>query len=119
MTIISRDYVLFNEDSDVSANSISVFQAPVQPNGEVWQILRIIFADKNIGDNISGGFLVDFGTGGTREIIAQAFLTGDTCDKSFQRETTGDGVKRLRIIRENNSLAAKKMVCMVEAIKKI
>lgn len=119
MTTISRSAVLFNIDTDVNSLSIDVFSAPIQPNGETWQITRIIFADKNIGDNISGGFLVDYGSGATRTIIAQAFLTGNTLDLKMQTLTLGNGSDRLRIIRENNSLSAKKMVCMVSAFKKL
>ena len=116
---VSRNKVVFNEDGDVPSSNFTIFEAPITPNGETWQITRIIFADKNMGDNISGGFLVDYGSGGTREVVAQAFLTGNTLDLPMQVTFTGDGVNRLRIIRENNSLTPKKMIAMVIAIKRL
>jgi len=116
---VTRNKVVFNEDSDVPSSNFTIFSAPITPDGETWQIQRILFADKNMGDNISGGFIVDYGSGVTRDVVAQAFLTGNTLDLPMQETVTGDGVKRLRIIRENNSLTPKKMIAMVIAIKRL
>lgn len=112
---ISRTRVVFNVNNSVASNNFDIFQAPIIPNGETWQITRVLFADFNTGDNRSGGFLVDYGSSDPREIIAQAYLTGNTIDLSLQTLVVGDGIKRLRIIRENNSSQSKKLVAMVVA----
>ncbi len=101
-------------------NSISS-GSDVQPftpvDGDKWRITRILFADKNIGDNLSGSFIVDWGVEGDRDVIDAAFLTGNTIDIKKNLTIVGDGIKEIRFIRENNSASAKKMVIIVEGHK--
>ena len=119
MAKISRDRVQVIHDDAVSAGSVDVLTSPIIPNGQIWQITRIIMADKAINDGISGGFLVDFGSGGTREILTAAYLLGNTMIVPISKVFAGDGVKRFRFIRENNAAIAKKMFLMVEGFKRI
>ena len=50
MTTISRDRVVINETGSIPANNFDLYEAPIQPDGEVWLITRILFADANILD---------------------------------------------------------------------
>lgn len=93
--------------------------SPVIPADQVWHVTRIIFADKAINDGMSGGFQVDFGSGGTREIILSAYLLGNTIAVDVSRDFTGDGVAVFRYIRSNNAVVSKELFLMVEGFKRI
>ena len=41
---------------DFIASDTDIETSPAIPNGQVWQIQRIIFADNAINDGLSGGF---------------------------------------------------------------
>jgi hypothetical protein len=119
MAIIARDRVQTIHNNIVTANTTDVESSPAIPLGQVWQISRIIFADQGINDGLSGGFQVDFGTGGSREIILAAYLLGNTIAININRTFTGDGINVFRYIRENISPTDKKMFIMVEGFKRI
>jgi hypothetical protein len=118
MAIISRDPIQVVYDSSISPG-VDVQSSPVIPNGEKWEITRVIFADKAINDGMSGGFQLDFGSGGSREIIFAAYLLGQTQCLEINKIFVGDGSAVFRYIRENNAAVAKKMFVMVEGFKRI
>lgn len=117
MTIVRDRIQTIHNNSIAVGNDIQT--SPVIPTGQVWQITRIIFADKAINDGMSGGFQVDFGTGSTREIIMASYLLGNTIAMTINKTFTGDGVKVFRYIRTNNGAMAKDMFLMVEGFKRI
>lgn len=89
------------------------------PNEEIWQVSWALFSDKNIGDNISGGFALEWGSGGEWEVIHIGFLTGNIHRLDINRSFTGNGTKRFRIIRQNNSAVNKDMLVVLEGFKRI
>ncbi len=117
MALISRDRVQKIYDDEIIPGLD--IQTLVIPDGESWQITRLIFADKAINDGLSGGFQVDFGTGGTREHIAAAYLLGGTVALDIKRCFLGDGIKEFRFIRENNAAVNKKMYLLAEGFKRL
>lgn len=118
MTITSRDriQIVYRE---AIAPGIDVQSSTVIPSGQIWHVTRIIFADHSVNDGISGGFQVDFGSGGSRDIVLAGYLTGNTIAIDINRSFTGDGSAVFRYIRENNSATDKKMFLMAEGFKRI
>jgi len=117
MAIIARDRIQIVHNGSIP-NGIDVQNSPIIPTGQRWHISRIIFADKGINDGLSGGFQVDFGSGGSREILASAYLTGNTIILDINRTFTGDGVKLFRYIRVNEAAVSKEIFLMVEGFKR-
>ena len=116
--MISRDRVQIIHDNSIPTGN-DVQLSPIIPDGEIWQVSKITFADKAINDGLSGGFQVDFGAGGSFEILQSAYLVGDTLVVNINRVFTGDGAKTFRFIRANNSAVPKEMFLMVEGFKRI
>lgn len=116
--MIQRSRVQVIHNNAIPAG-INVESSPIVPSGQTWQITRIIFADNAIDDGLSSGFQVDFGSGGTREILAAAYLLGNTLIVPINRTFTGDGSAVFRYIRENKSVSTKDMFLMIEGFKRI
>lgn len=117
MTIARNRIQIIHGNSIPVGNDIQT--SAVVPDGQVWQITHITFADKAINDGMSGGFQVDFGTAGSREIIMAAYLLGNTISVPIKRTFTGDGIKVFRFIRTNAAAVAKEMFLLVEGFKRI
>ena len=117
MTKIARERIQTIYQNAITGTDTQ--SSPSIPTGQIWQVSRIIFADKGINDGLSGAFLVDFGSGGSREVIAAAYLTGNTIVLPIDRTFLGDGSKVFRFIRVNNSVVSKEMFLMVEGFKRI
>ena len=117
MATISRDRIQIIHETEVSAGED--IQETIVPNGEVWQIKRITFADVSLNNNNAGLFKVDFGTPLVRDVLAVAYLTGNTKIVSIDRTFKGDGTKVFRLIRESQSNPSKKMLIYMERFKRI
>ena len=87
--------------------------------GEVWQISRLTYGDMSKNDSKSGTFLVDFGVDGARDVLAIAYLSGNTMVIDINRTFTGDGTKVFRFIRTNQANPAKAMLIFMEGFKRI
>lgn len=117
-----RTRVQIKFDTTVAAGVTDTQLSAIVPSGEVWNLQRIIFAHADSGNNISGGFQVDWGdAGGGWEFLYGAYLTGSTYEIIVGRDFVGDGTKRLRCIRQNldPAGAAKRMTLLIEAFKKL
>ena len=99
----------------VPASNFLQSDLDIIPNGQVWEINKIIFSDQGIGDNKSGEFLVEFGT----SIIARGFVSGSIIEINVDKSYMGDGIKRFRITRTNNSSLEKNMLVSIEGIKRL
>lgn len=116
MPTISRERIELIYEDEVIKNSVDI-KATIIPDGEVWQIKRVTFADAAAPSNLqSGKFKVDFGAGQT---VAVAYLIANTIVIPVNRTFTGDGIKELRVLRENNDNQDKFMFAMVEGFKRI
>ena len=114
----SRPLLQIKERGFVQANDIDTKLLPRIPDGVEWQIEWILFSDQNIGDNKSGGFLVEWGSAGDWEIVHTGFLTGSISRLALRQAFRGDGTKRLRILRQNNSDVRKRMVVIIAGFKR-
>ena len=114
--MITRDRIqLIFEDELGSGEHVEEI---IVPNGENWQITRITFGDMSKNDNKSGVFKVIFGTAEAIDIVAIAYLSGNTLPLMINRVFEGDGTKSFKFIRENQSNPAKKMLIFVEGFKR-
>lgn len=118
MAVISRERIQIIYENELSVGE-DIQVSDIVPVGEVWQIRRITFADVSINNNNAGLFKVDYGVDGARDILAVAYLTGNTIAICIDRTFTGDGTKRFRLIREVQSNPAKKMLIYMEGFKRI
>lgn len=119
MTKVDRDRIHIVKKGTVTAGTTDTHLSTVVPAARSWHIKRITFADESINDGLSGFFEVDWGIGATREVIAQAFLTGNTFVFNIDRSFDGDGSKLFRLKRTNPSASDKKMFLMFEGLKRI
>lgn len=115
---ISRERIQAFHDNEIAPGPDVKFSIAI-PEGERWQFKRVTFASKSIGDGMSDGFRVDFGAAGDFEPLAVAHLMGNTKVINIDRIFVGDGVKKIRYIRENNSSVAKELFIFAEGFKRI
>lgn len=116
----NRDSFIINVEDNVAASTTVNFNyTPTIPDGEIWQIQRVVFADEGINDGLSSFYRCDFGTGAIRKKLMHAHLTGNTIDSPMRVDITGDGTKNLRITRINNSIASKQMIATIWVVKKL
>lgn len=115
--MITRDRIqLIFEDELGSGDHVDEI---IVPNGENWQIAKITFADMSKNDNKSGVFRVEFGQDDDRDVVAIAYLSGNTISLPINRSFIGDGAMSFRIIRKNQSNPAKNMMIFIEGFKRI
>lgn len=84
------------------------------PNGEVWVISHFGAADINLGDNKSTVYALRFGT----DILRVISVTGVTYDIPMKVEITGNGTKKLNVLRVNNSGSTKQCPFWIDAHKR-
>jgi len=119
MTKVNRDRIHIVKKGIVTAGDTDTHLTIAPPVGRIWHIKRKTFADESINDGLSGFFEVDWGIGGSREVLAQAYLAGNTFTFHIDRTFLGDGSKLFRLKRTNPSGSNKKMFLMVEGFKRI
>lgn len=116
----SRDRFLEKFDSDVAAGVTDTATGTIIPNGETWQLHKIIFAHANNGNNVSGGFQIEYGQSGAWNFVTALYLTGSTKEIVFNKTFTGDGAKRFRVHRVNLDAAnTRKLVVIMEGFKRL
>ena len=102
--------------STVNGNSVDTFDFPIIPNGEHWCLLSFGACDINLGDNKSSVYSLLWDNEPIRGGIIS--LTGSTYEIQINKEIIGDGIKTLKIRRENKSNSAKQLPCWIVAVKK-
>lgn len=100
--------------SSVPATTTDTFNSGVIPAGKKLYIIKIGGADLNTGDNKSSLFVVQFGSGAAFDEIAVFTATGSAYEFDVKEELLGDGVKFLRLTRQNNSAVAKRIMLWVK-----
>ena len=119
MTKINRDRIHIVKKGNVTAGTTDIDLSHVPAANRVWHIKRITFGTTAINDGLSDWFEVDWGIGGTREVLIQAFLTGNTFTFPIDRVFEGNGSNLFRLKRKNNSASDKNMFIMMEGFKRI
>ena len=99
---------------EVIPSGIKRDRHPKIPLGDILQVQWVLFSDQNIGDNKSGGFVLEWGKPGEWELIHAVYLTGGAVVLQVNKAFVGDAEKCIRITRENNSDSSKTMIVVVE-----
>jgi len=81
--------------------------APIA-NGKTLVITKFGGADINLGDNKSSAYLLQWGVVGSFIEVAAIALTGNTFEYQLSEPLIGNGVKFIRITRQNNSASLKR-----------
>jgi hypothetical protein len=115
---IQRTKIQILHESDVGIG-VTTNESTAIPDGESWQINRVIFGDMSLNDTKTGIFKVDFGDDTAREILAMAYLTGNTMIFDVNKTFIGDGTKTFMFYRESQSNPAKKMFILMQGFKRI
>ena len=118
MTKTNRDRIHIVKKGNVTAATTDTDLTNVPAANKLWHIKRITFGTTAVNDGLSDWFEVDWGIGGTREVIAQAFLMGNTWTFPIDRVFDGDGTNLFRLKRQNNSAVDKKMFILFEGFKR-
>ena len=100
------------EGSAAVGNNVTTF--PIIPNGKTVRVRKFGGFDPDIGDNKCGFITLQWGNGGGWETIRAGGC--GSFEFVLLRDFVGDGVKRHRIIRTNNSVSAKDMVAWAESL---
>lgn len=89
---------------EVSAGGQDIQEFPIIPLGEKWIITKFGGADIQFsGDGASSVYVLQWGSAGNWETLRILSISGDTKDLEMGKEVTGDGVNRIRLIRQNKS----------------
>lgn len=100
--------------ASVPATSTATFDSVAIPSGKILRVVRIGGAAKNTGDNISSTLAVQFGIVGSFTELAVFECCGNTFEFEVKEELVGDGVKFLRLSRQNGSSVAKRIILWVK-----
>jgi hypothetical protein len=85
------------------------------PNGKTIVIKRVKISEPNGGDNKSSIFVVQWGTVGSFLEVFAGAITGDFREIDLREDLLGDGVKFIRILRQNTSATNKRLMFWLEA----
>ena len=100
--------------SNLAAASTDQTNLPAIPSGVAVTVTKFGGADLNLGDGLSTGYLLQWGSGGAFTIVAAIALTGNTFEYEMNQQFLGDGVKFFRITRQNNSAHSKICPCWLK-----
>lgn len=99
----------------VAAGGSETFQTPAIGSGKTWALKTFGAADINMGDSKSSVYVLMFGS----DILRIISVTGNTKELDIKKDITGDGTKRLKIIRYNKSGYDKQCPCWVSGYQRI
>lgn len=85
--------------------------------GKTIRLKKLILSEQNLGDNKSSGVLVQWGSNGSFEELAAGYVTGNTIEIQVDEDRVGDGVKFLRITRQNNSAQQKRIMAWLTVVE--
>ncbi len=101
-------------DSNVDAGATDVQASDIIPDGAVVRLSSFGGLDPNVGDNKSSIIGIQWGNS-TKWKTIRAGGSG-TFDFNVKLDFKGDGTKRFRLVRKNNSATAKPLICWLFAV---
>lgn len=104
-------------DGQVAANSQDVQELPVIPNGECWCVTRFGGSEVGTGDGKASAVALQLFDGTSWQTIRGFGLVSTGIEVELSRDIRGDGTKKLRVVRQNKSAAAKQIIAWVEGFK--
>jgi hypothetical protein len=116
----ARDKFQVRQSGSIAAITTDQQLSAIVPLNEKWHIDRVVFAHANDSRNWSGGFQLEWGSGGSFVFITGAYLTGATFHDKVDQTFIGDGAKRFRLTRQNlDPTTAKQMSVVIDGFKRI
>jgi len=104
-------------DGQVPANSQDVQDLAVIPNGEIWRVTRFGGSEVGTGDGKASVVALQLFDGAAWQTIRGFGVVSTAVEAELARDIRGDGTKRLRVVRQNKSAAAKQIIAWVEGLK--
>lgn len=91
-----------------------IYESPIIPNGSVWVIKKFGAAVPRLNDHYSANIILRIGT----DIIRILTLCGNSSDVDINTEIIGDGIKKLNIIIQNQSIVEKTIAFWFDAYER-
>jgi len=104
---------LITSTVNAGATSVENYSAAV-PTGKIWVIKEFGGADINLGDNKSSIYVLRFGS----DILKILTYTGNSGTVLMNEEITGDGVKKVNVVRMNKSGSTKELPFWIKAYER-
>jgi len=104
-------------DGPVAANGQDVQELAVIPNGDVWRITRFGGSEVGTGDGKASVIALQVFDGSAWQTIRGFGVVSTGVEVELARDIRGDGTKKLRVVRQNKSTAAKQILAWVEGFK--
>jgi len=104
-------------DGQVAANSQEVQELPVIPNGQCWCLTRFGGSEVGAGDGKASVIGLQLFDGATWQTIRGFGVVSTGVEVELHRDIRGDGTKKLRVIRQNKSAAAKQIIAWLEGFR--
>lgn len=94
------------------------FEYPPIPLGKAWRLVDCMIGDVNVGDNLSSVIRIQFGPlGGPFSMIRSMPVTGSTICCPLNEDLIGDGVRLVRVERQNTSNSDKEIMFHLNMIE--
>src|SRR5512138_3776110 len=104
-------------DGAVAASGQDAFELPVIPNGEVWRITRFGGSEVGTGDGKASVIALQLWDGSVWQTIRGFGVVSTVAEVDLSRDVRGDGTRKLRVLRQNKSAAAKQVIAWLEGFK--
>jgi len=105
--------------SEVNANSTDTETSPKIQNGKTWVVEKVGFTEPILDIyGYSSEFALQWGSSGNWDDIRIAAIAGNTIEMTINESFIGDGTKRFRMIRKNNSDLDKRLGLWIIAYEK-
>ena len=114
---IERQKVDHVFDGAVAATSQDVQELPAIPNNEVWRVTRFGGSEVGTGDGKASVIVLQLGDGSSWQTIRGFGVVSGGAEVELSRDIRGDGTKKLRVVRQNKSAAAKQIIAWLEGFK--
>lgn len=101
-------------DSNVAAGATDVQASDIIPATATVRILSFGGFDPNIGDSKDGIIGLQYGSGTNWKTLRAG--GGGVFDFNSKIDIVGDGTKRFRLVRKNNSSTPKSLICWLYAV---
>jgi hypothetical protein len=104
--------IMIGDDAKMAPGN-DIVQSPIVPNGKNVRLREFGGCTPAIGDGIDGFIGLQWGSSGSWESIA---IGCHEFQRELKRDFLGDGTKRFRIVRMNESAVNRYIVAWLDAI---
>ncbi len=104
-------------DGAVAASGQDLQELPVIPIGEVWRITRFGGSEVGTGDGKASVIALQLWDGTVWQTVRGFGVASAVAEVELARDVLGDGTRKLRVVRQNKSAAAKQIIAWLEGFK--